>query len=189
MDRHRDTVRASSPQQQPSGSPVRESGGSSVLDQKQIQGAQKALSAALTQFKHEQQQLFMGNGSATDAAVMRFPFRNRNNSSVMKLERLVEHDLIIAPYFKAPYQLKTEANSGLDATISSHEWPTALVGVQSEKSVCIDNMESFGSLWRLIRPKQKQGKKPTIQNISIANTQTVDETTTFHFQFCVSAVK
>ena len=135
-----------------------------------------------------------GNNNVNRNATVVFPFNRKRN---MKFEALLDDNVIISPYYSS--NIKIEHQSTSNSNKSSYvmpyptvscEWPTALICNYDTKTVTIDSLESYGSLWRLVKCKVQHGSGSSNANSnSTANplqSFDINNSYRFHFQCCVS---
>ena len=123
-----------------------------------------------------------------------YPFSRKKN---IKFESLIEENLIISPYYNANIIVeydndgnkKTNNNQVLPHPNITCDWPTALVSNYEYKSVMVDSLESYGSVWRIVKSKRHNSSSSSNTNVSSSNKlNSYDAVNNYKycFQCCVS---
>ena len=120
-----------------------------------------------------------------------FPFSRKKN---IKFESLIEENLIISPYFNCNTKVDIDQNGKQitsTAKVVPHptiscEWPVALVSNYEYQNVLVDSLESYGSVWRIM--KSKSNTSGSISASGNYNSYDATNTAKYIFQCCVSIV-
>ncbi len=132
-----------------------------------------------------------------------FPFNRKKN---MKFERLEDENIIISPYFDCISDILPAGTKDLSSVELFNfkqpvrtDWCCALACDFEEKTVIMDAIEAFGSLWRLVKVKSaathstsnalalEKGKVQTVSINSVGNqlhSASFEHVHKFHLQCC-----
>jgi len=103
-----------------------------------------------------------------------FPFNRKKH---MKFERLEDENIIISPYYdntraivgRNMDYMNTEELFGLNKTVRS-DWCSALTCDFEESVVYLDNIEAYGTLWRLVKAKSINSQAGTSADMGSVQT-------------------